>query len=129
MQAKDSSSEVAVTLTPAQAKLIADTVRIDLATRWQEEWLSPVPCREGLERARALIDQYDDELERLEWGEPRGEVKLECERDRLAALARELLEAGEEWVVAPGPNTPRAQEKAREMIGAAMAINTALGTA
>jgi len=120
---------VAVRLTPAHAKHIAASMRIALAGLF-EGWADPLPDRKDVDRMRALVDSYADELAMLEWGEPQRDVELLCQRDRLEFLARELIEAGEHRIDNPiGRNTndlPTARREGMDMISAAEAINVVL---
>lgn len=112
---------VAVRLTPAHAKHIAASMRIALAGLF-EGWADPLPDRKDVDRMRALVDSYADELAMLEWGEPQRDVELLCQRVRLERLARELIEAGAERI----NDKPIAGREGRDMISAAHAINAAL---
>src|SRR5215213_1695101 len=114
---------VAVRLTPAQAHHIAASLRIALAVRLEGAWAHSLPERAEVERLRALVDSYADELAMLEWGEPQRDVELVCQRVRLERLARELIEAGAE----PIDDQPATGRRGRDMISAAEAINAVLG--
>jgi hypothetical protein len=113
---------VAVRLTPAQAKPIAASMRIALAARLEGTWPYPLPDRADVEGLRALVNSYADELAMLEWGEPKRDVELLCQRVRLERLARELIEAGAERI----DDRPIAGREGRHMISAARAINAVL---
>jgi hypothetical protein len=113
---------VAVRLTPAQAKPIAASMRIALAARFEGAWPYPLPDRADVEGLRALVNSYADELAMLEWGEPKRDVELLCQRVRLERLARELIEAGAEQI----NDQPIAGREGRDMISAARAINAVL---
>jgi hypothetical protein len=63
-------------LTPVHARHLAGALRLQLALRWETAELGPMPCREEVERARGLLDLYAEQLERLDWGEPAGELSL-----------------------------------------------------
>src|ERR1700750_3343517 len=88
--------EIAVTVTPTQARHIATAIRLDLAAHWQEEWLHPLARREEVSTARSLLDVCTNELEMLQWGEPTGDVALRSDRRRLGELAQNLQEGGVE---------------------------------
>ena len=113
---------VAVSLTPAQAKHIAASMRIALAARFEGAWPYPLPDRADVEALRAFVNSYADELAMLEWGEPQGDVELICQRVRLERLARELIEAGAERI----NDQPITRREGRDMISAARAINAVL---
>jgi hypothetical protein len=132
MSAVDNRFEIAVKVTPTQARHIATAIRLDLAARWEEDWLTPFARSEEVSTARSLLDAYADELEMLQWGEPAGDVDLLAERKRLNELATNLLEAGEELVATSddaraGPAEVRRQGE--DMIAAARAISEALADA
>jgi hypothetical protein len=50
------SDEIAVTVTPTQARHIATAIRVDLATQWEQDWLRPCARREEISTARSLLD-------------------------------------------------------------------------
>ena len=125
-------TQIAVTVTPTQARHIATAIRLELAARWEQEWLHPSARREEVNTARSLLDLCTDELEMLEWGEPTGDVDLRAERRRLGELALNLLEGGEERV-APAttraPSLPMCAGEGEDMIAAALVIRQALAEA
>ena len=128
----DGSDEIAVRVTPTQARHIATAVRLDLATQWEQDWLTPYARREELSTARSLLDAYADELEMLQWGEPAGDIDLYSERKRLRELARNLLEGGEARVASPDAATaelPEVRRQGEDMIAAARVIHDALADA
>ena len=92
--------EVAVSVTPTQARQIATAVRVDFAARWDPDWLAPFARREAFNAARSLLDECADELEMLHWGEPSGDIDLRFARQRLSELALNLREGGEECIAA-----------------------------
>jgi hypothetical protein len=114
--------EVSIRLSPDQAGHLAGTIRLELAQQWEEASVAPVPGREDVGKVRAALELYGDELEMLEWGEPAGEVELLCPRERLALLARNLLEGGEEWLHDPDEDTREARRRGQDMIATAEAI-------
>ena len=123
------SDQIAVTVTPAQARHIATAIRLELASRWEEQWLHPSARREEVNTARSLLDRCADELEMLEWGEPTGDVGLRSERRRLAELASNLLDGGEDLVASPddaSTEPPGMRREGEDMIAAALVILQAL---
>jgi hypothetical protein len=66
-------------------------------------------------------DQYGEQLERLDWGEPAGEVSLRWRADAISGLALELRQAAEECFSDPASNARR-----REILDTARALATAL---
>jgi len=126
------SNEIAVMVTPTQARHIAGAIRVELATQWERDWLRPSARREEVSTARALLDAYADELEMLQWGEPAGDVDLRSERRRLGELARDLLEGGVERVAMPDDTSAMrldVRRQGEDMIAAARVIRTALADA
>jgi hypothetical protein len=126
------SDEIAVTVTPTQARHIATAIRVDLATQWEQDWIRPCARRGEVSTARSLLDAYADELEMLQWGEPIGDVDLRSERKRLSELARNLLEGGVERVaIADDASTarPEVRRQGEDMIAAARVLRKALGDA
>ena len=77
------SDQIAVTVTPAQARHIAIAIRLDLAARWEGAWLHPLAQPDEVSTARSLLDECADELQMLQWGEPPGDVDLRSDRRRL----------------------------------------------
>ena len=123
------TGEIAVTLTPALAKHVADTIRIQLLNRWDSEWLTSLPGREEVGQARSLLDVYSEELEELEWGESAGSVQLHGSRKRLLDLAANLAEGAEECLADPDcqRGTGRfARRHGQDMSAAAEAIRDAV---
>jgi hypothetical protein len=88
--------DVVVQVTPVQARHLAGALRCELAMRWEAAELGPVPCREEIQRVRALLDDYGDRLERLDWGEPAGELRVSWRADAVSGLVRELRQAAQE---------------------------------
>ena len=133
MSAADTmSDEIAVTVTPTHARCIANAIRLDLATRWEQDWVTPYARREEVSAARSLLDAYADELEMLQWGEPAGDVALHSERERLSELARNLLEGGKDLVAAQSDASAgslEARRQGEDMIAAARVIHEALAYA
>ena len=126
------SDEIAVTVTPAQARHIATAIRLELAAQWEPDWLTPLAHREEVSTARRLLDAYADELEMLQWGEPAGDVDLHSGRKRLSELAYNLLQGGEERVAATddaSAEPPEVRRQGEDMIAAARAIHEALADA
>jgi hypothetical protein len=124
----DRSDKIVVTVTPAQARHIATAIRLDLAARWEQEWLHPQAPREEINSARSLLDVCADELEMLRWGEPAGDVALRSERRRLGELAQNLLDGGEECF-ACRDDTPAVRRQGEDMLAAALVILGALSDA
>lgn len=127
-----SADEIAVTVTPTQARHIAAAIRLDLANRWEPDWVTPFARREEVSTARTLLDAYADELEMLQWGEPAGDVDLHSGRKRLRELAHNLLEGGQERVATPyeeSAEPPEVRRQGEDMIAAAYAIHAALADA
>jgi hypothetical protein len=124
----DRSDKIVVTVTPAQARHIATAIRLDLATRWEQEWLHPLARREEINSARSLLDVCADELEMLRWGEPAGDVALRSERRRLGELAQNLLDGGEECF-ACRDDAPAVRRQGEDMLSAALVILAALSDA
>src|SRR4051794_32371814 len=83
---QSTAADIAVTLTPNQARSIAVTIRIELASQWDSAWISSLPCREEVERARSLLDACDDQLEELKWGESADTVELHSDSARLEQI-------------------------------------------
>ena len=128
----DRSDKIAVTVTPTQARHIATAIRLDLAARWEQEWLHPLARREEVNTARSLLDVCADELEMLQWGEPTGDVDLRSDRRRLGELAQNLLEGGEECVATrddASTEPPDVRRQGEDMIAAARVIHQALADA
>jgi hypothetical protein len=128
----DRSDKIAVTVTPTQAGHIATAIRLDLAARWEHEWLHPLARPEELNAARSLLDVCADELEMLQWGAPAGDVDLCAERRRLDKIAQDLLEGGEECVASrddASTEPPDVRRQAEDMIAAARVIHQALADA
>ena len=122
----------AVTVTPMQARHIAIAIRLELAARWEQQWLHPLARREEVNTARSLLDLCADELEMLQWGEPTGDVELRSERRRLGDLAQNLLEDGEERVASHEDaitEPPDVRRQGEDMIVAARVIRQALADA
>ncbi len=123
------SDQIAVTVTPTQARHIATSIRLDLATRWQRDWLHPLARPEELSMARSLLDACADELEMLQWGEPTGNVDLRSDRRRLAELAQDLLDGGQECFATGDDESiapPDVRRQGEEMIATARVIRQAL---
>jgi hypothetical protein len=133
MSAVDNRSDtIAVTVTPTQARHIATAIRLDLAARWEWDWLHPLARREEVSAARSLLDVCTDELEMLHWGAPNGDVDLRSERRRLGKLAQDLLEGGEERLAVRDDDStepPDVRRHGVEMIAAARVIHEALADA
>jgi hypothetical protein len=128
----DRSDRIAVTVTPTQARHIATAIRLDLAARWEKEWLHPLARPEEVNMARSLLDVCADELAMLHWGEPTGDVDLRSERRRLGEIAQNLLEGGEECYACREDGStapPVVQRQGEEMIAAALVIHQALAAA
>jgi hypothetical protein len=125
---------VAVTLSPSQAQLVAETVRIQLSyacERMQPDHVAgQLVGRRELRRFRSTIDLYVDELESLQWGAAMNDIRVAVRRPRLEIIARELREAGEERIAdLTDWHTPQARAVdrwAHEMIAAATVIERAL---
>lgn len=113
--------DIVVTLTPVQARHLAGALRLQLALRWEMAKLGPMPCRDEVERARDLLDQYGEQLERLDWGEPVGEVSLRWCADAVSGLAVELRQAAEECFSDSGSD-----ERRREIMDTARTLDTAV---
>jgi hypothetical protein len=113
--------DVVVTLTPVHARHLAGALRLQLALRWETAELGPMPCREEVERARGLLDLYGEQLERLDWGEPAGEVSLRWRADAIRGLALELRQAAEECF-----SDSADKERRREILDTARALGTAV---
>jgi len=88
--------DIVVTLSPVHARHLAGALRVELGMRWESASLGPLPCRDEVERLRALLDEYVEPLERLGWGEPLGDVRLRWRVDAVSGMARELRQAAEE---------------------------------
>src|SRR4051812_18555282 len=88
--------DIVVTLSPVHARHLAGALRVELGMRCESAALGPLPCREEVERLRALLDEYGEQLERLDWGEPLGDVRLRWRVDAVSGMARELRQAAEE---------------------------------
>jgi hypothetical protein len=112
--------DVVVTLTPAQAEHLARALRLQLALRWESAGLGTVPCREEIQRARALLDHYADQLERLHWGTPAGDVRVSWRADWLGDLVEELEQGAEESFTEPRSSSRR------DMLATARALAGAL---
>jgi hypothetical protein len=121
--------QIAVRVTPAQARLIASALQIELAVECEGVKLEPIPGRDAVRRIRDALDKYQPQLEMLKWGEPEGEVELRSPRGRLEHLARNLLEGGREWLSDPDSDTAAAHQYGNEMIAAAGALRAALSGA
>ena len=128
----NTSDQIVVTVTPTQARHIATAIRLDLAARWEDDWLHPSARPEEVSTARSLLDACADELEMLEWGEPTGDVDLRSDRQRLDVLARNLHEGGEDLIatrddanIAP----PDVRQEGEDMIATARAVRQALADA
>jgi hypothetical protein len=80
-----------------------------------------MPCREELERARGLLDEYGEQLERLDWGEPAGEVSLRWRADGISGLALDLRQAPEECF-----SDSASSERRREILDTARALAAAV---
>jgi hypothetical protein len=115
--------DVVVRLSSAQARHLADALRVQLAMRWEALPLGPVPCRGEVERLRALLEEYGEPLERLGWGEPAGEVELRWHADALSGMARELRQAAAECSCDPRESDDGA---ARDLLDTAHALDEAL---
>jgi hypothetical protein len=126
------SGKITVTVTPTQARHIATAIRVDLMTRWEPDWLTPLAHRDEFNAARSLLDERADELEMLHWGEPDGDVDLRLERQRLSELALSLREGGEECIATRDgaiAESPEVRRQGEDMIAAARAIHQALASA
>lgn len=123
---------VGVTLGRLEAREVARALRIQLACELDHPFNEPLPSREDAARLRTVLDLCVDQLEALAWGEPSGEVRMIAPRRLLEAIARDLLDAGNEQLADPvGWKTPEAQRvrrQGRSMIRAADAINGALAS-
>ncbi len=123
---------VGVTLSPPQAREVARALRIQLACELDRPFDQPLPSREDAARLRTVLDLCVDQLETLAWGEPSGDVRMIAPRIHLEAMARDLVDGGEERLASPvGWNTAEAQRvrrQGRRMIRAAEAINGALAS-
>jgi hypothetical protein len=121
-----------VTLSPPLAREVARALRIQLAYELERRFEEPLPSREDVARLRTVLDRSVDQLETLAWGEPSREVRLNGPRVLLEAIARELLDGGNERLADPlRGNTLEARSarrQARWMIRAAEAINEALAS-
>ena len=113
--------DVTVTLTPAQARELAGTLRCELAMRWEQARLGAIPSREEIEQARSLLEHYGDKLERLKWGKPAGNVCVQWPADVLGRLAEDLQQSAEECY-ADAPSDARA----RDLRSTARTLATAL---
>jgi hypothetical protein len=80
-----------------------------------------MPCREEVERARGLLDQYGEQLERLDWGEPAGDVSLRCDVAAISGLAMELRQTAEECFADCASDARR-----REILDTARTLATAV---
>ena len=115
------AQEVEVRLTPLQARHVAGTLRLELGMRWEAVAPGPVPCRDDIRRARALFDEYDEQLERLGWGEPSGDVRVRWRADAIRGLVRDLRQAAEECYADSMP-----EAGVSELLDAAQALARAL---
>jgi hypothetical protein len=124
------AADIAVRLTPTQAKHIADTIRIELVSQWDCAWFTSLPCREDAGRARSLLEVCTDQLEELEWGEATGTVELHSGSDRLESIADNLLEGAEECLADTDHQSKgrfqHSRERSNDMIAAARVIREAL---
>lgn len=126
------SDTIAVTVTPTQARHVAIAIRLELAARWEKEWLHPLARREEVHTARSLLDLCTDELDMLQWGEPSGNVDLVSDRRRLTELAQNLFEGGEERVATRDDASAAPADlrwQGEDMIAAARMIHVALAEA
>jgi hypothetical protein len=123
---------VGVTLSPLQAREVARALRIKLACEFDRPFDEPLPSREDAARLRILLDLCVDQLETLAWGEPLGDVRMIAPRLLLDAIARDLIDGGEEILADPVGWNPaeshRVRRQGRRMIRAAEAINGALAS-
>jgi hypothetical protein len=121
-----------VTLSPPLAREVARALRIRLACELDRPFEQPLPSPEDAARLRTVVDLCVDQLETLAWGEPSGEVRMIAPRLQAEAIARDLLDGGNERLADPvGRNTPEAQKarrQGRRMIRAAEAITGALAS-
>jgi hypothetical protein len=115
--------DVVVTLSPAQARHLAGALRVELGMRWEAVPLGAAPCREEVERLRALLDEYGEQLERLNWGEPIGDVRVRWRASALSGMVRELREAAEEHYADSRQDD---DDDARELLETARALDEAL---
>jgi hypothetical protein len=121
--------QIAVTVTPTQARHIAIAIRVDLAARWERDWIHPLAKPDEVSTARSLLDACADELEMLQWGEPAADVDLRADRRRLAELAQNLLEGGQECVATREDEStapPDVRRQGEDMIATARVIRQAL---
>ena len=122
--------DIAVRLTPTQAKHVADAIRIELASNWDDGWFSPLPSRAEVDKARSLLDTCTGQLDQLEWGEATGTVELHASRARLEGLADNLMGGADECLAeteAPADGRfCRTRRRGDELIATADAIRLAL---
>jgi|SRR5271154_509598 len=123
---------VEVKLSPILAREVAPALRIQLACQLDRPLDKPLPSREDAARLRMVLDLSVDQLETLDWGEPASDLQMIAPRVLLEAIARDLLDGGNERLANPvGWNTAEAQpdrRQGRRMIRAADAINDALAS-
>jgi hypothetical protein len=113
--------DIVVTLTPMHARHLAGALRVELGMRWESAVLGPAPCREEVERVRALLNDYGEQLERLDWGEPMSQVRVRLQADALRGMAQELRQAASECSADWPPI-----DDAREMLATADVLDEAL---
>src|SRR4051812_24899524 len=102
MATESEHTHLTVRLTPGQAKQIARSIRIELATRIDGNWQVPLPSRAEVAELRALIEACSEELDQIAWGDPDGDVEMHCARERFEDIARDMNEGGETRVTTPG---------------------------
>jgi hypothetical protein len=125
-----SGEHVSLRLSPAHAKHIAGAIQIKLASECEGRWSDPLPAPADLSELRALLDLHVDQFEKLQWGEPPGDVELSCPRALLDGIACDLVEGGEvrlascEW--SSTTDVAHVRRQGQEMLAAAQAIRRAL---
>jgi hypothetical protein len=123
---------VGVTLSPMLAKEVARVLRIQLACELDRPFDAPLPSREDAAHLRMVLDLCVDQLESIAWGAPAHEVRMTAPRSLLEAIAKDLLDGGNELLANPlGWKPAEAQSlrrQARWMIRAAEAISETLAS-
>ena len=98
--AQDLGPEITVTLTPAQAGLVAEQIAANFGAR-VEDLLRDCPTRESFDDAERLIAKCHAVLAPIAWGEPSGNVELAYPRAGLVELAEYFYEAGADRLARP----------------------------
>ena len=89
---------VAVMFGPAQANEIARKMRDELARECGEALAAPLPNHTRIARLQTIIEIYAEQLEGLEWGEPRADVEMLCDAELLGTIAPALSDGREERI-------------------------------